>query len=109
MTITSHDNSSDAPDASSHPGSLEQPPRTPRSTRRNRVTSRVLLAILLLGILTPILVGIGYGISGYLTYTHIRSQAQSGMQHLLNVKTIFTGVKAHPTGFLDKNKLNMSR
>ena len=108
MTITSHDNSSDAPGASSHSGSLEQPPRTPRSTR-SRVISRVLLAILLLGILTPILVGIGYGISGYITYTQIRSQAQSGMQHLLNVKAIFTGVKAHPAGFLDNNKLNRSR
>ncbi|HXX78160.1 MAG TPA: DUF4012 domain-containing protein, partial [Ktedonobacteraceae bacterium] len=108
MTITSHDNSSDAPGASSHPESLQQPPRTPRSTR-SRVISRLLLAILLLGILTPILVGIGYGISGYTTYTQIRSQAQSGMQHLLNVKTIFAGVKAHPTGFLDNNKLIRSR
>ncbi len=108
MTITSHDNSSDTPGVSSQPGSFEQPPRTPRSTRY-RATSRVLLLVLLLGILTPIVVGIGYGISGYITYTQIRSQAQSGMQHLLNVKSIFTGVKAHPTGFLDNNKLNRSQ
>jgi hypothetical protein len=108
MTITSHDNGSDAPGVSNDPGSLEQPPRTPRSTRY-RLVSRVLLVVLLLGILTPVVVGIGYGISGYITYNQIRSQAQSGLQHLLNVKTIFTGIKAHPTGFLDNNKLNRSR
>src|SRR5215471_9602769 len=108
MTITSHDNSSDASGVSSQPASFEQPPRKPSSTR-HRVISRVLLAILLLGILVPIIVGIGYGISGYITYTQIRSQAQSGMQHLLNVKAIFTGVKAQPTGFLDNNKLNRSQ
>ena len=108
MTITSHDNSSDVPDISNQPGASEQPPRAPRSTRY-RVISRILLAVLLLGILTPIVIGIVYGISGYITYNQIRSQAQSGMQHLLNVKSIFTGVKAHPTGFLDNNKLNRSR
>ena len=108
MTITSHDNSSDAAGVSSNPGSLEPPLRKPRSTRY-RVISRVLLAILLLGILVPIIIAIGYGISGYTTYNDIRSQAQSGVQHLLNVKTIFTGVKAHPSGFLDNNKLIRSR
>src|SRR6266568_8651813 len=108
MTITSHDNSSDAAGVSSNPGSLEPPLRAPRSARY-RVISRVLLAILLLGILVPIIIAIGYGISGYTTYNDIRSQAQSGVQHLLNVKTIFTGVKAHPSGFLDNNKLIRSR
>ena len=108
MTITSHDNSSDAAGVSSNPGSLEPPLRKPRSARY-RVISRVLLAILLLGILVPIIIAIGYGISGYTTYNDIRSQAQSGVQHLLNVKTIFTGVKAHPSGFLDNNKLIRSR
>ena len=108
MTITSHDNSSDAAGVSNNPGSLEPPPRKPRSTRY-RVISRILLVILLLGILTPIVIAIGYGISGLTTYNDIRSQAQSGVQHLLNVKTIFTGVKAHPTGFLDNSKLSRSR
>ena len=108
MTITSHDNSSDAPGISNNAGSLEPPPRKPRSTRY-RVISRILLAILLLGILVPIVVAIGYGISGYSTYNNIRSHAESGVQHLLNVKNIFTGVKTHPTGFLDNNKLSRSR
>src|SRR5947209_8621296 len=108
MTITSHDDSSDAAGVSNNPGSLESQPRKPRSTRY-RVISRILLAVLLLGILVPIVVAIGFGIRGITTYNEIRSQAQSGVQHLLNVKTIFTGVKAHPTGFLDKNKLSRSR
>jgi Protein of unknown function (DUF4012) len=108
MTITSHDNSSDSAGVSNNPESLESPPPKPLSTR-NRVISRILLAILLLGILVPILVAIGYGISGYTTYNAIRNQAQSGVQHLLNVKTIFTGVKAHPTGFFDNSKLSRSR
>ncbi len=108
MTITSHDNSSDAPGISNNAGSPEPPPRKPRSTRY-RVISRILLAILLLGILVPIVVAIGYGISGYSAYNNIRRQAESGVQHLLNVKNIFTGVKTHPTGFLDNNKLSRSR
>ncbi|HWZ17311.1 MAG TPA: DUF4012 domain-containing protein [Ktedonobacteraceae bacterium] len=108
MTITSHDNSSDPAGVSNNPGSPEPSPRKPHSTRY-RVISRILLAILLLGILTPLIVVIGYGISGYTTYNNIRNQAQSGVQHLLNVKTIFTSVKAHPSGFLDNNKLSMSR
>ncbi|HXZ06414.1 MAG TPA: DUF4012 domain-containing protein [Ktedonobacteraceae bacterium] len=108
MTITSHDNNSDAAGVSNDPGSQEPPLRSPRSTRY-RVISRVLLAILLLGILVPIIIAISYGMSGYTTYNDIRNQAQSGVQHLLNVKTIFTGVKAHPSGFLDNSKLSRSR
>src|SRR5205809_3107373 len=98
MTITSHDNSSDAAGVSSNQGSPELPRRQPRSTRY-RVISRILLAILLLGILVPIIITICYGISGYTAYNEIRSQAQSGVQHLLNMNTSFTGVKAHHSGF----------
>jgi hypothetical protein len=97
MTVTTHD----------HAGVSEnqKPPRPTRSTRY-RVISRVLLAILLLGILVPIGITINYGISAYATYTSLRGQAQSGVQHLLNVKTIFTGVKTHPSGFFDAGKLS---
>ncbi len=108
MTVTSHDNSSDAAGSSSELGPREPQRRQPRSTRY-RVISRILLAILLLGILIPIVFAISYGISAYTTYADVRSQAQSGVQHLLNVKTIFTGVKTHPSGFFDNSKLSQAR
>ena len=82
--------------------------RQPRSKRR-RLISRILLSILLLGILIPIGFAIGFGISAYTTYTDLRSQAQSGVQHLLNVKTIFTGVSTHLSGLLDTNKLHRAQ
>ena len=100
MTVTSHD----------HAGvsGNQKPPRPPRSTHYH-VTSRTLLVILLLGLLVPIGITIGYGISAYTTYTGLRDQAQSGVQHLLNVKAIFTGVKTHPSGFLDAGKLSRAQ
>ncbi len=104
MTVTSRDNSSGPPES---PGN-QQPPVQPRSTRY-RVMSRTLLVILLLGILVPTGIATGYGISAYTTYSKLRGQAQSGVQHLLNVKTIFTGVKTHPSGFLDAGKLSRAR
>jgi len=104
MTVTSHDNSSDAADASDN----QKPTRQPRSTRY-RVISRIHLAVLLLGILIPIGIAISYGISAYTTYTSLRGQAESGVQHLLNVKTIFTGVKTHPSGFFDTGKLSRAQ
>ncbi len=76
---------------------------------RHHLSSPILLGILLLGILTPIGVAIGYGISAYTTYTALRGQAQNGVQHLLNVKTIFNGVKTHPSGFLDIGKLHRAQ
>ena len=100
MTITSHDHT----DVSEN----QEPPHTQRSTRY-RVIPLALLIILLLGLLIPIGIAIGYSISAYTTYTGLRSQAQSGVQHLLNVKTIFTGVKAHPSGFLDAGKLSRAQ
>src|SRR5260370_40667528 len=96
MPVTSHDNSSDAAGSSSELGPREPHRRQPRTTRY-RVISRILLAILLLGILVPIVIATGYGISAYTPYHDVRSQAQIRVQHLLNVKTIFTGVKAHPS------------
>jgi len=50
-----------------------------------------------------------YGINAYTTYTTLRNQANDGVTHLLNVKTIFTGLKAHPSGFLDINKLHAAQ
>jgi hypothetical protein len=108
MTVTSHDNSSDAAGSSSEVGPRE-PQRRQRRTTRYRVISRILLAILLLGILIPIVIVINYGVSAYTTYADVRSQALRGVQHLFNVKTIFTGGKAHPSGLFDNSKLSKAR
>lgn len=78
-------------------------------TRRQRVTSLLLLAIVLLAVLTPTGVAIGYGASAYATYNELRSQAHDAVDHLLNIKTIFNGVSAHPSGFLDVTKLQRAR
>jgi hypothetical protein len=100
MTVKSHDHAE---------VSGNEEPSQPTGSTRNRVISRTLLAILLLGILVPIGIGFGYGMSALSTYNSLRGQAQSGVQHLLNVKTIFTGVKIHPSGFLDAGKLSRAR
>jgi len=105
MTVTSPDNSAGAAGTGADNQKLPRPP----SSARKRMISRVLLGILLLGILVPIGVGIGFGISAYTSYSDLRGQAQNGVQHLLNVKTIFTGVKVHPSGFLDTGKLHQAQ
>src|SRR5436305_1208953 len=78
-------------------------------SKRKRIILLSLLGILLLGILVPIGVVVGYGITAYSTYNDLKNQAHDGVQHLLNVKTIFTGVKAHPSGFLDVTKLHRAQ
>ncbi|HLX56654.1 MAG TPA: DUF4012 domain-containing protein, partial [Ktedonobacteraceae bacterium] len=82
--------------------------RHPPSKRR-RIITLVVLAIVLAGVLVPAGFVISYGISGYQTYVALKNQAHDGVEHLLNVKTIFTGVKTHPSGFLDVTKLNRAR
>jgi Protein of unknown function (DUF4012) len=91
--------------AASAPEPVTQPIRRYRRPKRRRVFMLALLAILLLGIALPLGVVIGYGIDAYTTYNDLKSQAYDGVQHLLNVKTAFTGLKAHPTGLLDANNL----
>ena len=68
-----------------------------------------MVAILLIGVLIPATYAVSYGLNSYNTYNAMRSSAYSGMQHLLNVKTIFTGLKAHPTGYLDPAKLHRAQ
>ncbi len=105
MTITSSDNTAGSAITSAD---SQKPPQKSRSARQ-RLISRILLVILLLGILVPIGLGIGFGMNAYSIYSDLRGQAQNGVQHLLNVKTIFTGVQAHPTGFLDTGKLHRAQ
>ena len=104
MTVTSSEGSTGIPETTDN----QAQPRRPRS-KRYYLVSRILLGILLLGILVSTGAGIGFGLSAYTIYTGLRSQAESGVQHLLNVKTIFTGVSAHPGGFLDSGKLLSSQ
>src|SRR5260370_939199 len=82
--------------------------RRPYSKRR-RIITLVALAIVLAVVLVPAGFLIAYGVSGYQTYTELKNQAHDGVDHLLNVKTIFTGVKTHPTGFLEVVKLTLAR
>jgi len=76
--------------------------------KHHRILSRVLVIVVLLTILAPLGIAAGYGISAYETYNALRDQAHSAIQHLFAVKTIFTGVKTHPTGFLDTTKLHLA-
>lgn len=82
--------------------------RHPRSKRR-KIVSLVLLAILLVTLLPGGIVAAFAGWNAYQTYTSLRAEAYGGVQHLLNVKTIFNGVKAHPSGFLDDSKLEQTQ
>jgi hypothetical protein len=59
-----------------------------------------MLAMLLLAILAPTGVLAAYGISAYSTYSSLKKQADDGVQHLLNVKTIYDQSKAHPSSLL---------
>ncbi len=77
--------------------------------KRRPILSLALVIALLLAILAPASLAAGYGISAYQTYNALRNQAHSAVQHLIMVKTIFTGVKTHPSGFLDTTKLHRAQ
>lgn len=61
------------------------------------------------GTVVTAVMAFNYGLSAYTTYTTLRNEATNGVTHLLHIKTIFTGLKAHPTGFLDVNKLHATQ
>jgi Protein of unknown function (DUF4012) len=109
-TVTS-DTNDEAPTAvipALTPGEGKKRRRRPYSKRRRIITLAV-LAVVLAGALVPAGFLIAYGVSGYQTYVALKDQAHDGVEHLLNVKTIFTGVKTHPSGFLDTTKLLRAR
>lgn len=91
-----------------NPGDVKKRKRRPYSKRRRMITLAV-LAVVLAGVLVPAGFLIAYGVSGYQAYVALKNQAHDGVDHLLNVKTIFTGVKTHPSGFLDTGKLLRAR
>ncbi len=86
---------------------IDRPQHRPWTKRR--VIHLVLLAIILFAVLIPIGFAVGYGIDAYRTYSDLRDQAHDGVQHLLNIKTIFSSVKTHPSSFLDTNKLHLAQ
>ena len=118
-----HDAQSEAalPGSSALPSQTQTQPQGPvglrnkflfynrRLRKKHQILYFVLLGIILLSILVPTGFAVGYGITAYRTYTDLRDQAHDGVQHLLNIKTIFTGIKTHPTGFLDTNKLHRAQ
>lgn len=85
-------------------------PRQPSSHGpRQQAIPRFLLIIFLLALLVPTGIVLGYTIAAFQTYNNLRDQAHDGVQHLLNVKTVFTGIKTHPSGFLDSDKLHRAQ
>src|SRR5436305_83909 len=80
-----------------------------RSNKRTLWIAIPLLVLVLAGIIVPAAMTIGYGVGAYTTYTTLRAEANDGLQHLLNVKTVFTGLNAHPTGFFDTGKLHRAQ
>jgi len=63
----------------------------PEKARKKRSPiALALLILLLIGVLTPLVAGIIYGIQGYSTYELLKSDAANGVQHLLNIKNLFS-------------------
>ena len=81
----------------------------PRRFTRYWILSVALLLLLLAAILTPLIVVVSYGVNAYATYNLLRAHAYGGVQHLLTVKTIFTGASSHPTSVLNQSKLTLAR
>jgi len=97
----------DVPDVQdSNPSDAVPAPSIPMPTRsRSWFLSMRLLLLLLLGIATPLLVTTNYGASAYTTYITLRTHGASGIQHLLNVKALFTGTTDYASNVVDSNKL----
>lgn len=79
-------------------------PKMPRFTRRFWL-SFAMVAVLLSSVMLPVALLIGEGVNAYSIYTTIRSDAKDGVDHLLALKTVFTGAKAHPTEALNTTTL----
>jgi len=80
--------------------------------RRKKLSPRIVIPLLLLVLsatIIPAVMALNFGVGAYTTYTTLGSEAYDGIQHLLNVKTVFTGLKSHPTGFLDLGKLHLAQ
>nr|BBH92901.1 hypothetical protein KTA_11000 [Thermogemmatispora argillosa] len=77
-------------------------------TGQQRLKALVLLIILVLGIGGPVIGGLLVSLQAYLTYSTLRGQASAGVEHLLALKTIFNGVKSHPSSLFETSRLNQA-
>ena len=95
--------------ASPHPRRTQQTKHWRRPHPGSLVLSFGLLILLLADFTVPLFVTITYGLRAYQTYTALRNHADSGYQHLLAVKAIFSNARSQPTGLLDTVKLTSAR
>jgi len=97
-----------APAAGFFPRLIASITHRPQS-KKALIITLLLFSLLLAGTFIPAIEAFQYGMNAYTTYKTLHDDAYDGVQHLLNVKTIFTGLSAHPTGFLDMSKLRRAQ
>jgi hypothetical protein len=71
-----------------------------------RIIAIGLLILFLFSITGPIAIATSYGVNAYATYNTLKMHANSGVQHLMNVKTILSNAKSNPTDALDAKNLS---
>lgn len=86
-------------------GQLQIPRSRRPHSRRRKVLSIILLVIFVAGFLPGSILTVFLGWNAYQTYTALRKEAYGGVQHLLNIKTLFDGARAHPSSMLEASKL----
>ncbi len=76
-----------------------------REASHYSLKARMLMVFLVFCLLAPLVIGTGEGINTYIIYKN----ASAGIQHLLNLRTIFLTGDNHTKGLLDVNKLAQAR
>jgi Protein of unknown function (DUF4012) len=82
-----------------------RPPQPRRRSQGQRALLLLLLSLSIAGTLASAAYAIGYSLNAYSTYSGLRAQAQAGVQHLLDVKTILNMSGAHPAALLNASML----
>jgi hypothetical protein len=80
------------------------------TTRRKRNRLRTYLSLgLLLALLVGLLPPVGAALAAYNAYNNVKSVAEDGVRHLLNIKDLLTLDKNDPLAALDGNKLQKAQ
>jgi len=79
----------------------ERDARTNKQKRIRKIVSIIVVLVILLGLSIPLFAGL----AAYNAYTSIKGVAMDGVDHLLNVKDLFSSAKSDPTAALDPTKL----